>query len=157
MTASGPVSALPTKVAFAMPERGHSGDAVVQRSSATVARERTLRVMVSRPSPSLPALPGPRGIRDPLAPGARIELATFQASDLHCEEVMACGDAGAAVVDDSGGRIVAQKRLELPLELRGGLERSVGREVVHVEAVFRPGNSARDRVDRLLLAAVARG
>src|SRR5687768_9365622 len=42
------------------------------------------------------------GVARPLAPGSCVELAAFQAGDLHREQVVARRHAGAAVVDDFG-------------------------------------------------------
>ena len=56
---------------------------------------------------------------------------------------------------DLSGRPLAQQRGEFGLQLRRRLEALVGLEVVLPWAVQCTGNMARDRIDRLLLAAVA--
>src|SRR5688500_8265122 len=93
---------------------------------ATMAKCRTTRTSASNRS---------FGIRAPLAPGAGVEPAAGQARGFHGEQVVAGGDARAAVVHDLGGRASLEEREKFVFERLGRLERSVGREVVGVEAI----------------------
>src|SRR6266571_7320038 len=104
---------------------------------------------------SLAALLGSLGIRAPLAPRSRIEPRTGKPGDLHCEQVVAGGDARAAVVNDFFGATASEQGLKVFFKLLRRLEAAIGRNVLGVEAIERAGNAAGDRVDRLLLAAVA--
>ncbi len=63
------------------------------------------------PSGGAPVSDGPRSrrIRDPLAPRTRIEPAAAQAGDLHRQEIVARGDAGAALVHDLVGAILRRQ------------------------------------------------
>src|SRR5207237_9234991 len=92
----------------------------------------------------------------PLAPRARVQLAAAQAGELHRQQVVTRGNARAAVVDHLARRTIAEHTLEVRFQLFGAFEAALVAHVVHVEAVERARNAAGDRVDRLLLRAVAR-
>src|SRR5258708_20958869 len=92
-----------------------------------------------------------------LAPRARVQLAAAQAGELHREEVVARGDAGATVVDHLTWHMAAERLLEVALQVLRRLEAPIAADVVHVEAVERTWNAAGHRIDRLLLAAIAHG
>ena len=80
-----------------------------------------------------------RRVAAPLAPRARIQARTGQAGDFHGQQIVAGGDARAALMHD-GGRIAArQQRRELGAQLLRRLEAAVGPQVLAVGAVQRAG------------------
>src|SRR5262249_16180019 len=105
---------------------------------------------------SRPLFHGPLRIGAPLAPRSGEEPAAGEARHFHREEIVARRHARTAVVHDFRRRAISEHGPEFPLQLAGALERSLRRDVVHVEAIPRPGDAPGHRVDRLLLAAVAR-
>ncbi len=127
------------------------------RTSLCVFFPRTRRRR--RPAAVVPsaALDGAGRIAAPLAPAAREQRGPAQPGDLHGQHVGRGAHAAAALVHH-GGRITArQQRFEFGPQLRGRLEAAVGPEVVGERAVQRAGNVAGNRIERLHLAAIARG
>src|SRR5438105_6823630 len=115
-----------------------------------------MRCADSRPDPGLAFFARPRGVGEPLAPGAGEELGAREAGNFHGEEVVAGGDARAAVAHHFARCVAAENLLERGAQLLGPLELAVRAHVVHVEAVERAGNAPGDRIYRLRVPGVPR-
>ena len=83
--------------------------------------------------PSAASRDRPCGVGRPLAPGARIKLRTREAGVFHREQVVASGDARAALVHRVRGGVRAEQGSELGSQLHGGFEAAVGAEVVFID------------------------
>src|SRR5690606_11316844 len=104
--------------------------------------------------------PGPyrtAAVADPAAPGGGVDARAFQAGQFHRQQVVAGGDAGAAVQHRLRRRPSLQQGFELAPKFGGGTEAAIGRQVLAEGAVEGAGDVAGDRIQRLLLAAVALG
>ena len=104
-----------------------------------------------------PARDRPRGVGAPLAPRARDRAACRgRPACVHREQVVAGGDAGPAVVDDSRaarGRRGARRTRRA--RRGGGLERPSASRLSRYGRLTRAGNVAGDRIERLDVAAIA--
>src|SRR5258708_6962708 len=100
---------------------------------------------------------GARGVRAPFAPGTAVEPPGRKTRELHGEHIVAGRDARAAHVDRDIGARAGEQLLVLGAQLPRRLEAPVGCEVRLPEPVHRAGDVARDRINRLLLAAETLG
>lgn len=108
-------------------------------------------------SPSAFGLARPLRVSAPLTPRAHVQFGTGQARAFQREQGVTRGDAGAAMHDGLRGRAAAEGcKVQLP-QLLGAFERSVRLQVVSQGNVDGARDVARDGIDRLVVAAVARG
>lgn len=98
---------------------------------------------------------GPGGVGAPFAPGSRVEAGAGEAGGFHGEEVVAGGDAGAALMHDVAGVPSLEQLAEFFPQHGGLFEASVGPQIVVEPAVGGAGDVAADRVEGLVFAAKA--
>ncbi len=114
------------------------------RPHRSAAGRRKVRALASRGvEPRRPASSAarhrPRRVGRPFAPRSRIEHRAGQPGVLHREQVVAGGDAGAALVHDARRRRRAEQRLELRTQRAAGLKRPSASRLALKNRFIAPG------------------